>query len=93
MKDYSDKDDDEVKALMRYSESPEMQPELKHEARCYLQKLIDDKLIRDKDGTFLRRALLTILKDYPMMATYTKYILEYAKEKGFTFKDDVESLK
>ena len=93
MKDYSDKDDDEVKALMRYSESPEMQPELKHEAQCYLNKLIEDKLIKDKDGTFLRRALLTILKDYPMMATYTKYILDEAKIQGFIFKDDVESLR
>ena len=93
MKDYSDKDDDEVKALIRYSESPDMQDELKHEAKCYLNKLIEDKLIVNKDGTKLRKALLTILKDYPMMATYTKYILDEAKLQGFIFKDDLEMYK
>ena len=85
--------DDERKALIEYSERPEMQDELKHEAKCYLSKLIEDKIIINKDGTRLRKILFSLLDEYPMMATYTKYILEEAKVLGFKFKDDVEKWK
>ena len=94
MKDIKDYTDEEVKELVEYSQRPDMQDEFKHEAKCYLKKLIDDKIIKDKDGTRLRGVLFELLKEFPMMATYTKYILEEAKVLGFKFKeDDMEMYK
>ncbi len=85
--------DEERDELIKYSERPELQPELKHEAKCYLDKVVKDGLVKNKDGTKLRWALMKVLQEFPMMATYTKYVLDYAKEQGFIFKEDVESLK
>jgi len=82
-------EEDKNKALIAYSNRPEVIEFLKEDAIEFVKNLVK-RGISKKDGSKLLQSAMELLPKFPAMASYTQIVLDEAKKQGFQFKDEKE---